>query len=122
MNNPTWRSGVRSIALASGRGGTSGAVYSQTLIGPGGRSIQGDYEITTALPGKELAFRVITVPARPTGRYLLTEHDGGTTVRFILDFHAKGLMKIMGSMITRSMQAEVAQLGQLKSVLEATRQ
>jgi len=35
LNNTRWRPGVRSIALASGVAGTEGAVYSQTLAGPG---------------------------------------------------------------------------------------
>lgn len=53
LNNPDWRSGVRSIALKSGKPGTVGAVYSQTITGPGGRSIAGDYTITTADPGSD---------------------------------------------------------------------
>lgn len=120
LNNPKWRSGVKGIALASGQAGTSGAVYAQTLTGPGGRSIPGDYEITTAVVGKELAFHVIAGPARPTGQYILTEQSGATTVRFVLDLQPKGLMKIVGPMIASTMQAEVAQLGQLKNVLETS--
>lgn len=120
LNNTTWRSGVQSIALKSGDGGAQGAVYSQTLVGPGGRSIAGDYEITVAQPGEELRFQVIAGPARPTGTYHLDEETSGTRVWFALDLQPKGLMKLMGPMIAKTMQAEVAQLQKLKAVLEAS--
>jgi len=55
LNNRNWRSGVMHIALASGEARRSGVAYTQTLTGPGGRSIPGDYEITAAVVGKELA-------------------------------------------------------------------
>lgn len=118
LNNPKWRSGIQNIALKSGTAGALGAVYSQTLTGPGGRPIAGDYEITTADPGRHLGFQVVAGPARPAGDYRLTEAPAGTTVRFTLDLHPKGLMKIVGPMITRTMQSEVAQLAALKNVLE----
>jgi len=119
LNNPAWRSGIQDIALKSGTPGNLGAVYSQTLTGPGGRPIAGDYEITTADPGKQLAFQVVAGPARPAGAYHLSEAPGGTTVLFTLDMQPKGLMKLVGPMIVRTMHAEVAQLTNLKSVLES---
>src|SRR6476620_6117891 len=76
LNNPAWRQSVQSIALRSGAPGESGAVYGQTLSGPRGRPIQGDYRITEAEPGRVLAFQVVAGPARPEGRYVLTEADG----------------------------------------------
>ena len=119
LNNKLWRPAVKAVALASGEAGNQGAVYSQTIAGPGGRTIAGDYEITAAQPGKRLDFQVIAGPARPTGSFTLDENNGGTTVRFALDLQPKGFMKLMGSMITKTMESEVGQLGQLKSVLEA---
>ncbi|MFH5879870.1 SRPBCC family protein [Arthrobacter sp. NA-172] len=119
LNNKLWRPAVRSVALASGESGTQGAVYSQTLAGPGGRTIAGDYEITAAQPGKRLDFQVTAGPARPTGSFTLNENDGSTTVRFALDLQPKGFMKLMSSMITKTMQSEVGQLAQLKTVIEA---
>lgn len=65
LNNPQWRSGIQSMFLKSGTPGTVGAVYGQTLTGPGGRPIAGDYTITTADPGKSLSFQVVAGPARP---------------------------------------------------------
>lgn len=119
LNNPAWRSGVQAMSLKSGSAGALGAVYSQTLSGPGGRPLAGDYEITAAEPGRRLAFQVVAGPARPEGEYVLSQADGGTRVRFSLDLEPKGLMKIVGPLISRTMEAEVAQLAKLKAVLEA---
>ncbi|MDR7158147.1 SRPBCC family protein [Arthrobacter sp. BE255] len=119
LNNTKWRPGVKDIALASGAAGAEGAVYSQTLTGPRGRPIQGDYRITTADPGKTLAFQVIAGPARPEGSYRLTEDNGRTTVHFTLDLKPAGLMKVLDGLITKTMQSEVAQLSSLKSAVEA---
>jgi len=118
LNNPAWRRGVQSIALQSGTPGETGAVYNQTLTGPRGKPIQGDYRITTADPGRALAFQVIAGPARPEGQYLLTESEGRTTVRFILDLKPTGLMKVLDRLITKTMKSEVSQLHDLKTVLE----
>lgn len=119
LNNAAWRTGIQNIALKSGTPGTVGAVYAQTLTGPGGRPITGDYEITAADPGKRLDFQVVAGPARPAGTYRLSEATGGTTVRFSLDLEPKGLMKVVGPMIARTMRAEVDQLDALKRVLES---
>ncbi|MEE9095362.1 SRPBCC family protein [Pseudarthrobacter phenanthrenivorans] len=118
LNNRKWRAGVQSISLKSGAAGAVGSVYRQTLSGPGGRAIDGDYEITTAEPGRLLAFQVVAGPARPSGEYHFGQLPEGTRVRFTLDLQPKGLMKIMGPMVQRTMDAEVAQLARLKAVLE----
>src|SRR6185369_11889961 len=73
-NGPSWRSGIVDIAHASGEG--RGAVYRQGVKGPGGRRIAADYEITTYEPPRQLAFRAIAGPVRPTGEYRLAEADG----------------------------------------------
>ena len=119
LNNPAWRPGVQAISLKSGEPGAVGAVYSQTLSGPGGRPIDGDYEITTAQPGRLLAFQVVAGPARPAGEYQLSQEPGGTRVRFTLDLQPRGLTKVLGPMIERTMQKEVSQLAGLKALLEA---
>jgi hypothetical protein len=119
LNNTAWRSGVKDIGLASGDAGQVGAVYSQTLTGPRGKPIQGDYRITAAEPGRLLAFDVVAGPARPHGEYILSESAGGTSVRFVLDLKLPGLMKVLDGLVTRTMQGEVAQLRKLKTVLEA---
>ncbi|MGZ4662957.1 MAG: hypothetical protein ACXVYB_16935 [Arthrobacter sp.] len=67
LNNPGWRRRVQSIALRSGAPGEAGAVYSQTLTGPGGKSIQGDYRSTAApWPSRSLP---AGAPRRPVPAY-----------------------------------------------------
>lgn len=119
LNNPRWRSGVQSIELAEGAAGRVGAVYRQKLSGPGGRTIDGDYEITEAEQPGVLAFRVIAGPARPTGRYTLEPEGTGTRLTFALDLEPKGVMRLMSGTIRKTMESEVGQLPRLKQVLEA---
>jgi uncharacterized protein YndB with AHSA1/START domain len=118
LNNPQWRSGVLEIEQTSPQAG-EGASYRQVLSGPGGRRIRGDYQITSFDPPHALTFTVTAGPARPTGRFELTE-DGPTqtTVTFTLDLQPTGLMRLMNSMITKTMRAEVDQLNQLKQQLD----
>ncbi|MDQ4491676.1 SRPBCC family protein [Sinomonas sp. ASV486] len=119
LNNAKWRSGVRSVSHASGPAGQEGAVYAQRLAGPGGREIDGDYEITEARPGEVIRFQVIAGPARPHGVFLIGPDGGGTRVTFGLSYEPSGFMKLMGGMIQKTMDHEVAQLETLKTVLEA---
>lgn len=119
LNELKWRKGIQSIALKSGIAGTVGAIYSQTLTGPGGRPIKGDFEITPAEPGALLAFQVVAGPARPAGAFHLAEVLNGTRIQFGLDLKPKGLMKLIDRSITRTMLAEVAQLSNLKTALES---
>ena len=71
-NNPRWRPGVLEITRTSASGG-EGSTYRQVLSGPGGRRIDGDYEVTIYQPPHQLEFRVTAGPARPTGRFELSE-------------------------------------------------
>ena len=117
-NLPCWRSGVRSIELESGAAGTKGAVYRQTLAGPGGRSVCGDFEITEARPGAEIRYRVLAGPERTRGGYYLSTEGGSTRVRFALEYEPRGLLARLKAPFARRMKAEVSQLEQLKAVLE----
>jgi uncharacterized membrane protein len=119
LNLPSWREGIRSIELRSGVIGVKGAVYQQTLSGPGGRPIAGDFQITEVRPGAEIQFQVIAGPARPHGGYYLSTEGNSTRVRFALEYHPKGLAGLLNTVIQRTMKAEVAQLERLKAVLEA---
>ena len=88
---------------------------------PGGRRIDGDYRVTVFDPPRRLEFQVTAGPARPAGVFELSENaDQSTRVRFSLDLHPAGLMKVMTPMITRQMRREVAQLDNLKAILERT--
>lgn len=118
LNTSAWRAGVVSIALVSGQAGQEGAVYKQVLKGPGGRTIAGDFKVTAAKVGQEFSFMVIAGPARPEGHYYFEQAPGGTKVTFVLDYQPKGLAKLLGPMIQKTMNSEVAQLSKLKEVLE----
>jgi uncharacterized protein YndB with AHSA1/START domain len=117
-NNTRWRPSVVVIARSGGPDGV-GATYKQGLKGPGGRRIDGDYRVTTFDRPRELAFEVTAGPAKPSGRYQLNEPTvGETTVKFELDFQPRGLQKLIGPMIQRTIESEVALLERLKAVLE----
>jgi len=117
-NNPRWRQGVIDIALASGDG--VGAVYKQTLRGPGGRSMAGDYRVTEFARPSRLAFEVIAGPGRPTGSFDLAAVSATQTqVTFELELRPTGLMRLMAPMIARQVQQEVNALPELKRALEA---
>jgi len=119
LNNNKWRPSVISVGLADGQPGQVGAQYRQLLKGPGGSNIAGDYKITVAKPGQELSFAVIAGPARPTGSYYFEPAGDGTKLKFVLDYKPRGFAWFMKSMIQKTMNSEVAQLANLKQVLES---
>jgi len=95
-----------------------GAVYKQGLKGPGGRRIEGDYEIVECQPNALITFHVISGPARPTGKYRFERVGNSTRLTFTLHYEPKGLTRLMGPMITQTMRSEVATLANLKAYLE----
>jgi carbon monoxide dehydrogenase subunit G len=116
-NNTRWRPGVTDIKHRSGGG--VGAVYEQGVKGPFGRRVRADYEITVYEPDRRLGFRTIAGPVRPEGSYELEPHDGGTRLTFSLNCTPTGVAKLMTPMVVRTMHSEVAQLDQLREVLQA---
>jgi carbon monoxide dehydrogenase subunit G len=113
-----WRPGVLDIKRAPGDG--LGARYTQGVKGPMGRRVAADYEVTVFEPPRRLDFQTVTGPARPHGRYDLEPVDGGTRLTFSLDATLGGLQRLlMGSMVQRTMDAEVRMLDNAKRVLEA---
>jgi uncharacterized protein YndB with AHSA1/START domain len=116
---PRWRPGVLDIKRVSGDGGV-GTRYEQGVSGPMGRRIAADYEITRSEPNRLLEFQTVAGPVRPHGRYDFESVDGGTRLSFALDSELTGLRKLlMGSMVQKTMDAEVATLDKLKQVIEA---
>jgi len=113
-----WRSGIVEIRKKSGDG--KGAVYRQVVKGPGGRGIDADYEVTDYQPPTHLAFRAIAGPVRPIGSYDLKETDGKTSLTFKLSAEIGGWKKfLMGGQVQKTMDAEMAALDRLKTVLES---
>ena len=115
-NDRRWRSGVLDLRRKSGHG--RGAIYEQGVKGPFGRRVPADYEITAFDPDRRLGFRAITGPVRPEGSYELTPAPAGTRVTFTLRCTPRGLAKLMTPMVAKTMRSEVAQLEQLRAVLE----
>lgn len=117
--NPLWRPMVADIRLVSGTAGSIGAVYKQGLKGPGGRRIDGDYEIVELKANKLMRFRVIAGPARPIGIYRFEADGNSTRFTFVLDYKPKGFAALMDGMINRTMKAEVATLDNARAYLES---
>lgn len=120
-NNPLWRPAVIDIRPVSDRPMGVGAAFKQGLKGPGGRRIDGDYEIVECRPNEVIRFQVTAGPARPTGTYRFTSSGESTTVTFVLDYQPKGVARLINGLITKTMQGEVATLSNLKAYLEAQR-
>jgi uncharacterized membrane protein len=118
-NGPLWRPSVTDVQLQPAKPLGPGAIFKQGLKGPGGRRIDGDYEIVEAIPNKSIRFQVIAGPARPEGWYTFESDGNATKVTFTLDFKPKGLAKLMDGMIAGSMQEEVGMLSNLKRFLES---
>ena len=117
--SPLWRPAVVDITRVPDKPTGVGAVFKQGLKGPGGRRIDGDYEIVECQPNEVIAFRVIAGPARPTGTYRFEPVGEQTRVTFVLHYEPKGLARLMDPIITQTMRSEVATLSNLKTYLES---
>ena len=117
--NPLWRPSVLDIERMPSKSSGVGVVYKQGLKGPGGRRIEGDYEIIECQPNTLIRFQVIKGPARPSGTYRFEPEGNSTRVTFTLHFEPKGLARLMDPMIAKTMRSEVATLSNLKAYLES---
>ena len=112
-----WRPGVLDVKRASGDG--RGARYTQGVKGPMGRRVAADYEVTVFDPSRQLEFQTVAGPVRPHGRYDLEPVDDGTRLTFSLDATLGGWQRLLlGSMVQRTMDAEVRTLDNAKRILE----
>jgi uncharacterized membrane protein len=115
---PEWRSGVLDIRRLYGDG--VGETYRQGVAGPMGRRVAADYEVTVFEPGRRIEFQTTAGPVRPHGRYDFEAVDGATRLTLSLTAEVKGLKKLlMGSMVQRTMDAEVLALDNVKRILES---
>jgi uncharacterized membrane protein len=118
LNIPSWQPNIRSISLNSGIAGQPGARYQVTMVGPRGRAVAGDFEITEARPGAEIQFQVVAGPSLPHGGVYLSTEGGGTRVRFALETPLKGLRSFTRPAVERRLQEAVAHLERLPEALE----
>jgi uncharacterized protein YndB with AHSA1/START domain len=110
--DPSWRPEVIRITHVEGRG--QGATYAQTMKGPAGRKIKGDFKFTRYEEPNRLDFDVIAGPARPHGSFELREVSLTTTeVTFTMDLKPRGLMVLMTPMINKQVQTEVSNIKNL---------
>ncbi|HEY3087929.1 MAG TPA: SRPBCC family protein [Jatrophihabitantaceae bacterium] len=115
---PLWRPGVSKVGHVADSGIGVGATYRQTMRGPGGRSIPGDYRITRYEEPTRLDFEVIAGPARPTGRFDLRETATDTTeVTFALDLKPRGIMVLMTPLINKQVRTEVGNIANLPQAM-----
>jgi uncharacterized protein YndB with AHSA1/START domain len=118
LNEPKWRPEVSDVRLASTSATGVGAAWAQSMKGPGGRKIEGDYRITQWQEPTRLDFEVIAGPARPLGSFVLRELEtSSTSVTFTLDLTPKGLMVFMTRMINRQVASEAANILNLPAAM-----
>jgi uncharacterized protein YndB with AHSA1/START domain len=119
-NNPRWRPEVTEVRLVSGAGARTGAHYAQTMAGPGGATIPGDYLLTVCEPPYRLEFEVVAGPGRPTGSFTLREAEpGGTEVTFVLGLALSGALVPVAALVRKLARAEVGNLDHLQAALDA---
>ena len=119
-NNKCWRPAVLDISKIADTPEGVGAQYKQVCVkGPGGGHFNADYEIVDAQPEKLIRFKVISGPARPTGTFKMRAEGKTTQLIFLLDYEPRNFVeKLMRGIIQRSMNAEIANLANLKGYLE----
>lgn len=116
-NDTQWRPGLIKVTPESGEG--VGARYVQQMKGPGGASIKTTTEVVAVDPPTRIEFTTVKGFVQPRGRFLFSEADGGTNVRFELETHLGGLKGLlMGSMVKKTLASEVGNLTRAKDVLE----
>lgn len=118
LNILRWRPGIAELNLISGRPDLAGAVYRQLLIGPFGSRIDADFRVTKVERNAELSFEVIAGPIRPTGTFYFEVSGAGTVLKFMLDYHPKGLSILKEPLAVWLLHKEVGNLETLKEVVE----
>src|SRR5947199_9254464 len=88
-NSPLWREGVIEIERVPGKPLGVGAAFKQGLKGPGGRRIDGDYEIVECQPNELSKCQVIAGSARQTGTYRLQHLEAANGVAIALHYEPK---------------------------------
>lgn len=117
-HNGLWRSSVIEVKKDSDQPVRIGTKFIQTMKGPFGSKIKGDYVITECVPEKLIAFKVVSGPARPSGKFTFKSDGAATTVTFTLSLKPVGLARLMDPMINRQMQHEVTALSNIRKHLE----
>jgi uncharacterized protein YndB with AHSA1/START domain len=117
-NDPQWR---QTVAMIKRDGPLAvGTHYTQRVVGPAGRDLPADIEVTAYEPDTKVAFHGVTGPVRPDGSYTFSAVEGGTSVTFSLRAEVTGVRKLfMSNPVQKAIDAEMASLDKAKSVLES---
>ena len=121
-NNPRWRPEVTEVRLVSGAGtgARTGARYAQTMTGPGGTTLPGDYRLTVCEQPHRLEFEVVAGPGRPSGSFALRETaPGETEVTFVLGLALTGPLLAVAALVRTLARAEVGNLDHLQAALDS---
>ncbi len=116
-NLPSWRPAVRGVKLISGAACAKGAVYRPLLAGAAGPA-DADFALTATRPGAEIEFQAVSGPARVHGGYYLSTEGCNTRVRFALRCRPAMAVLLSYPRVRRALKAQVAELEQLRGVLE----
>lgn len=124
-NNPRWQPPVIETTQIDSPL-TVGTRFHQTMRHPLGFKVSADYRVTVYEPGRELALQTSSGgPVRPTQRYQLTaDTNGSTTVRSVIEYHPKGLVRIalpMLALLHPLFAWEASWLNKARDVLCASR-
>ncbi|GGL54944.1 SRPBCC family protein [Sporolactobacillus putidus] len=117
-NNKFWRPSVIEVKKETDESVAVGTKFIQSMKGPFGKKISGDYEITGCETNNNIAFKVVSGPARPSGNYDFNDEGTSTKVTFTLSLTPTGIARLMDPMINKQMQLEVANLSNMKTYLE----
>jgi len=116
-NDPKWRPQVAEIS-AQGAPAVGNTVHQVIAAGP--RKVPADIKITTYDPGAAYGLEVIAGPVRPKGTMTFADRNGTTEVTFSLSAELSGVKKLlMGKMVQKSMDGEMANLHSAKRIIEA---
>lgn len=116
--DPRWRPGIVEIRQIAGTGPGVGLAYAQTLKGPGGRRIAGDFRFTRCESPTLLAFEVIAGPVRPKGVFTLRSLNAGRTeVTFAMDVEPTGVMRMLSGAVRKQALAEVQSIARLSEAM-----
>ena len=117
-NDPTWRPYVKEI---NGQGPPEvGSRIHQVVLGPGGRGIPSDIQVTAYQPPSRYAFKVVAGPVRPEGEFRFTAAGKSTEVALSMRADLGGLKGLLLSRsVQKAMDGEVAGLDTAKRLLEA---
>jgi uncharacterized membrane protein len=117
-NDPKWRSHVKEIRTDGPL--AVGMRVHHVVVGPGGRGIPADFEVTSLEPNSRFSFQVVQGPARPAGDFRFqSTADGATEVSFTLSAEFRGLKKLfITKPVQKAMDGEAASLDRAKELLE----